>query len=60
VDFEFRSRLLQAAIGVVFHEAVRRMVAAFMTRARQVHGAPQVAAAPGGVGGAASESGGSA
>ena len=40
VDFEFRSRLLQVAIGAVFHEAVRRMVAAFMTRARAVHGAP--------------------
>jgi coenzyme Q-binding protein COQ10 len=38
VDFEFRSRLLQAAIGVVFDQAVRRMVAAFMTRARRVYG----------------------
>ena len=28
VDFEFRSRILQAAIGVVFNEAVRRMVGA--------------------------------
>ncbi len=40
VDFEFRSRLLQAAIGVVFNEAVRRMVNAFLTRARQVYGPP--------------------
>jgi coenzyme Q-binding protein COQ10 len=40
VDFEFRSRLLQAAIGVVFNEAVRRMVNAFLTRARAVYGAP--------------------
>lgn len=40
VDFEFRSRLLQAAIGVVFNEAVRRMVNAFMIRARAVYGAP--------------------
>ncbi len=40
VDFEFRSRLLQAAIGVVFNEAVRRMVNAFLTRARVVYGAP--------------------
>ena len=40
VDFEFRSRLLQAAIGVVFNEAVRRMVNAFLTRARSVYGAP--------------------
>ncbi|MBV9735821.1 MAG: type II toxin-antitoxin system RatA family toxin [Acidisphaera sp.] len=40
VDFEFRSRLLQAAIGVVFNEAVRRMVNAFLRRARQVYGPP--------------------
>lgn len=41
VDFEFRSRILQAAIGVVFNEAVRRMVNAFRRRARQVYGPPQ-------------------
>ncbi|GBQ68776.1 hypothetical protein AA103196_2037 [Ameyamaea chiangmaiensis NBRC 103196] len=41
VDFEFRSRLLQAAIGVVFNEAVRLMVAAFLRRARDVYGASQ-------------------
>jgi coenzyme Q-binding protein COQ10 len=40
VDFEFRSRLLQAAIGVVFTEAVRRMVNAFLKRANDVYGAP--------------------
>jgi coenzyme Q-binding protein COQ10 len=40
VDFEFRSRLLQAAIGVVFNEAVRRMVNAFLKRARDVYGPP--------------------
>ena len=40
VDFEFRSRILQAAIGVVFHEAVRRMVNAFQVRARTVYGLP--------------------
>jgi coenzyme Q-binding protein COQ10 len=38
VDFEFRSRLLQLAIGPVFGEAVRRMVNAFMQRARVVYG----------------------
>jgi coenzyme Q-binding protein COQ10 len=38
VDFEFRSRILKAAIGVVFHEAVRRMVNAFLKRARDVYG----------------------
>jgi coenzyme Q-binding protein COQ10 len=40
VDFEFRSRILQAAIGVVFTEAVRRMVNAFLKRARDVYGPP--------------------
>ena len=45
VDFEFRSRILQAAIGVVFNEAVRRMVGAFRKRARDVYGPPAVAAA---------------
>ena len=38
VDFEFRSRLLQTMIGVVFTEAVRRMVAAFETRADNLYG----------------------
>lgn len=40
VDFEFRSRILQSAIGVVFHEAVRRMVNAFEKRARDIYGPP--------------------
>lgn len=40
VDFEFRSRILQKAIGVVFSEAVRRMVNAFLKRARDVYGPP--------------------
>jgi coenzyme Q-binding protein COQ10 len=40
VDFEFRSRILQAAIGVVFNEAVKRMVNAFRKRARDVYGPP--------------------
>jgi coenzyme Q-binding protein COQ10 len=44
VDFEFRSRILQAAIGVVFNEAVRRMVNAFLKRARDEYGPPQAAA----------------
>lgn len=38
VDFEFRSRMLQAVIGAFFHEAVRRMVAAFETRAKALYG----------------------
>lgn len=40
VDFEFRSRLLQKAIGIVFNEAVRRMVNAFRKRATEVYGPP--------------------
>jgi coenzyme Q-binding protein COQ10 len=40
VDFEFRSKLLQSLIGLLFNEAVRRMVAAFEARARQLYGVP--------------------
>jgi coenzyme Q-binding protein COQ10 len=40
VDFEFRSRVLQMAIGAVFTEAVRRMIYAFHKRARDVYGPP--------------------
>ena len=40
VDFEFRSRMLQKIIGVLFNEAVKRMVGAFEARARQLYGAP--------------------
>jgi coenzyme Q-binding protein COQ10 len=40
IDFEFRSRILQRAVGVVFNEAVRRMVQAFRKRAREVYGEP--------------------
>jgi len=38
VDFEFKSKMLQKIIGVLFNEAVRRMVTAFETRARQLYG----------------------
>jgi coenzyme Q-binding protein COQ10 len=38
LDFEFRSRMLQRLIGVVFQEAVRRMVAAFESRAKAIYG----------------------
>jgi len=38
VDFEFRSRTLQAIIGVVFNEAMRRIVRAFEQRAAQLYG----------------------
>lgn len=37
VDFEFKSRLLQAVIGTVFNEAVRLMVRAFERRAYILH-----------------------
>lgn len=46
VDFEFRSRLLQAAIGVVFNEAVRMMVSAFIRRAREIYGPPVTVTRP--------------
>lgn len=38
VDFEFKSRLLEKAIGAVFQEAVHRMVGAFETRANALYG----------------------
>jgi len=40
VDFEFHSRLLQRVAELLFHEAVRRMVAAFEHRAQQLYGTP--------------------
>ncbi len=44
VDFEFRSSLLQAVIGVVFNEAVRLMVRSFERRAMALYGRNTVAA----------------
>lgn len=38
VDFEFRSRLLQTAISMVFNEAVSKMVNAFEKRADDLYG----------------------
>jgi coenzyme Q-binding protein COQ10 len=49
VDFEFKSRVLQKIIELLFAEAVKRMVGAFETRARTLYGAP----APQGAGEAA-------
>lgn len=46
VDFEFRSRLLQKAIEVLFNEAVKRMVQSFEQRAHALYGTPPAAAAP--------------
>jgi coenzyme Q-binding protein COQ10 len=40
LSFEFKSRLLQALIGVLFEEAVHRMVGAFESRARALYGPP--------------------
>ena len=39
VDFEFRNAILQKIIGVVFDEAMRRVVRAFEARAAQLYGA---------------------
>lgn len=47
VDFEFRSRLLQKTIELLFNEAVRRMVGAFEARARQLYGENGLSLAPG-------------
>ncbi len=38
VDFEFRNRLLQGAAGVFFNEAMQRIVRAFESRAKELHG----------------------
>jgi coenzyme Q-binding protein COQ10 len=38
VDFEFRSRTLQALIGLVFNEAMQRIVSAFERRAEALYG----------------------
>lgn len=37
VDFEFKSKLLQGVIGVVFGEAMRRIVRAFEDRAKVLY-----------------------
>jgi coenzyme Q-binding protein COQ10 len=42
VDFEFRNMILQKTVGVVFTEAVRRMVYAFHKRARDIYGPPHI------------------
>lgn len=39
VDFEFKNAILQALIGVVFDEAMRRVVRAFEARAAALYGA---------------------
>ncbi len=37
VDFEFRSLILQKTIGLLFNEAVMRMISAFQTRAAYLY-----------------------
>jgi len=39
LSFEFKSKILQALIGVLFEEAVHRMVSAFEKRAGKLYGA---------------------
>ena len=39
VDFEFKNRVLQGVIGVVFNDAMQRIVRAFETRAAELYGA---------------------
>ncbi len=38
VDFEFRNPVLQRLIGVVFDQAMRRVVGAFEARAKELYG----------------------
>lgn len=40
VDFEFRNALLQGIIGVVFNDAMQRVVRAFERRAVELYGPP--------------------
>ncbi len=40
VDFEFRNAILQGIIGVVFNEAMQRIVRAFEARAKSLNGQP--------------------
>ncbi|MSO72213.1 MAG: type II toxin-antitoxin system RatA family toxin [Rhodospirillaceae bacterium] len=42
LSFEFKSKLLQALIGMLFEEAVRRMVSAFEARAAKIYGTASV------------------
>ncbi|MBM3534211.1 MAG: type II toxin-antitoxin system RatA family toxin [Alphaproteobacteria bacterium] len=44
VDFEFKNRMLQGLMHVLFDEAVRRMVNAFEARARSLYGTSSPAA----------------
>ncbi len=37
VDFEFKSKIMQKAMGIIFHEAVQKMVSAFIKRADDIY-----------------------
>jgi coenzyme Q-binding protein COQ10 len=39
VDFEFKNKMFERLAGMFFHEAFRRMVSAFETRAAAIYGA---------------------
>jgi coenzyme Q-binding protein COQ10 len=42
VDFEFKNAILQGIIGLVFNEAMQRVVRAFEARANELYGLPAV------------------
>jgi coenzyme Q-binding protein COQ10 len=47
VDFEFRNKMFERLAGMFFHEAFKRMVGAFETRAAAVYGVPALSPASG-------------
>jgi coenzyme Q-binding protein COQ10 len=46
LEFDFRSRLLQQTVRMLFAEAVKRMVVAFEARAQQLYGKASVPPVP--------------
>ena len=47
VDFEFKNKMFERLAGMFFHEAFKRMVGAFETRAAVIYGPPGFAPASG-------------
>jgi len=43
VDFEFKNKMFERLAGMFFHDALRRMVGAFETRAATIYGVPSPA-----------------
>ena len=37
VEFEFKSKIMQRVVGLIFHEAMKRIVKAFEKRARELY-----------------------